>query len=105
MVGATSSGKGVLADLPTPILPKIGGETTREGLIKIHKLINGNVASVTSNIGGIQHRHLALTITSKEYTEQTGFAFVTSLNLSDDTQRMWSAQEKNLELKRFDKTK
>ena len=36
MAGATSSVKGVLADLLTPIIPKIGGEPTREGFIEIH---------------------------------------------------------------------
>ena len=52
MAGATSILKGVLADLPTPILPNISGERTREGLIEIHRLISCNVASVASNLGG-----------------------------------------------------
>ena len=50
MVGTTSSSEGVLADFPTPILPKIGGEPTKEALIKLHQLISGNVASVASNL-------------------------------------------------------
>ena len=61
---ATSSIEGVLADFPTPILPKIGGEPTREGLIDIHRFISGNAASVASNIGGGLHGHLALTMTA-----------------------------------------
>ena len=46
MAGATISVKGVLADFPTPILPKIGGEPTREGLIDLHQLVSDNAASV-----------------------------------------------------------
>ena len=65
MAGATSSVKGILADFQTPILPKIGGETTIEGLIKIHWLISGDAESVASNLGGDQHLHLALTITAE----------------------------------------
>ena len=52
MVGTTSSVEVVLADFLTHILPKIGGEPTIEGLIEIHRLINGNAASVVSNLGG-----------------------------------------------------
>ena len=52
MVGATISVERFLANFPTPILPKIGREPTREGLIKIHQLISGNAASVASNLGG-----------------------------------------------------
>ena len=59
-----SSVEGVLADFPTPILPKIGGEPTREGLIDIHRLISVNSASMASNIGGGLHGHLALTMTA-----------------------------------------
>ena len=36
MVGATSSVNGILTDFPAPILPKIEGEPTREGLIDLH---------------------------------------------------------------------
>ena len=62
-----SSVEGVLAYLPTPILPKIGGEPTRKLLIKIHLLISGNAVSVASNLGGGRHGHINLTMTSKEY--------------------------------------
>ena len=73
MAGATSSVKGILVGFPTPILPNIGGDLTRERLIDIHQLISGNVAS---NLRGGRHGHLALTMTAKEYMEQTGFAFL-----------------------------
>ena len=67
MVGATTSIKGVLTDFPTPILLKIGGELTREGLIKIHRLTSENTASVLSSLGGGWHGHLAPTITIEDY--------------------------------------
>ena len=65
MAGATSSVKGVLVDFPTPILPKIGGEPTRDALIGLQILVSGNVASVASNLGGGGNGHLTLMITSK----------------------------------------
>ena len=76
MSEATSSIEGLLADFPTPILPNIGGEPTREGLIKLHRLVSGNVASMLSNLRGGWHGHLTLKMASKEYAAQTGFAFV-----------------------------
>ena len=83
MAGETSSFKGVFVDFPTPILPKIDGEPTREGLIKIHLFISGNAASVASNYGGGQHGHLALTMSAADYRAQTGFAFVPPHNPGD----------------------
>ena len=38
MSGSTSSVEGFHADFLTPILPNIGGELTREGLIEIHSI-------------------------------------------------------------------
>ena len=76
MAGTMSILKGFLADLPTPFLPNIGGEPTREGLIKLHRLVSGNAASVSSNFLGGRNGHLALTMTSKEYAPQTGFEFM-----------------------------
>ena len=67
MAGATVSVEGVLSDLPTPILPNIDGKPTREGLINIHRLISWTAASVASNLGGGQHRHLKMTMTADEY--------------------------------------
>ena len=72
MARETRSVEVFLADFPTPILPKIGGEPTREGLINLHQLVNGNAASVMSNLGGGRHGH-ALMITAKDYKTQTGF--------------------------------
>ena len=71
MAGARSSVEGILADLPTPILPKIVGEPTREGMINIYRLISGNAASVALNLGGGGHGHIALTMTAEEYMEYT----------------------------------
>ena len=66
MAGATTSVKVVLTEFPTPILPRIDREHTREGLVNLHQLISGNAASVLSNLRGCRHGHLALTITSKD---------------------------------------
>ena len=74
--GKKSRVKGFLVEFLTPILPKIKGEPTREGLIELYQLVSGNEASVSSNLGGGRHGHLAWTTTSKEYAAQTGFAFV-----------------------------
>ena len=63
MAGTTSSIEGVLTDFSAPILPKIGGELTREVLINLHRLVSGNVAS---NLRGGRHGHLALTMTDEE---------------------------------------
>ena len=101
MAGETSSVKGVFVDFPTPILPKIDGEPTREGLIKIHLLISGNAASVASNHGGGQHGHLALTMTDTDFRAQTGFAFVTPHNPGDYPQSMGNAQEQALGTEKF----
>ena len=76
MVGATFSTMGVILDFLIHIHPNIGRETTREGLIELHRLISGNAASVSSNLGGGWHRHLAPTMKSEDYAAQTGFAFV-----------------------------
>ena len=42
-----------------------------------------NVGSVSLNLCGGLHRNFALKMRAKEYMEQTGFAFVTPLNLDD----------------------
>ena len=67
MLNTTSSIKVVLTDFWMPILSNIGGEFTREGLIKLHCLISGNTASVASNLRGGRHGHLVLTITLEDY--------------------------------------
>ena len=97
MVGAKSSVKGVLADFPTPILPKIGGEPTREGLIDLHRLVIWNAASVASNLREGQHGNLALMVTDEEYKAYTRFAFVLPHNPGDFPQSMGNAQEQAIE--------
>ena len=67
MAGATTSVEGFLADFLTPILPKIGGEPTREGLTKLQRLVSGNAVSLSLNLGEGRQRHLTLKITSKDY--------------------------------------
>ena len=96
MAGATRSVKGVLVEFPTPILPKIGGEPTREGLSNLHRLVSVNMASVVLNLGGGRHRHLALTMTRTEYTSQMGFDFVPQNNPGDYIPTMGTAQEQAL---------
>ena len=59
-----------------PTLPNISGESTIEYIIEIHQLISGNVASVTSNLGGGWHGHLALTVTVEDYLVHMGYYFV-----------------------------
>ena len=76
MAWKTISVEGVLEDFPTPIIPMIRKEPTRETLIYLHQLISGNEACVASNLGVIRHGYLTLTITAKEYISQTGYAFV-----------------------------
>ena len=83
MAGATTRVEVVLADLPTPILPYIIGEPTREGRIELHKLVSGNAASASSDIVGSWNGHLTLTTTIEDYAAQTGFAFVPSHDLGD----------------------
>ena len=92
MMGETISVKGVLADFPESILPKIDGEPTREGLVDLHQLISGNAASVAFNFGGGQHRHLALTMMAEDYRAQTGSEFVPPQKPGDYPQSMGSAQ-------------
>ena len=55
------------AYFPTPILPKIVGEPTREALIDLHRIISGNAASAASNLRGGRHGHLALMMTAEDY--------------------------------------
>ena len=91
----------VLANFPTTILLNIGGGQTREGLIEIHRLVSGDVASVLSNLGGIRHGHLALTIMSKEYAAQTVFLFVPFHNPGNYPPTMGNAQEQALVTEKF----
>ena len=88
-------------NLSTPILPKIDGEPTREGLIELHQLISGNAASVASNLGGGRHGKLTLTMTDKDYMEQIGFAFLPPQNSCNFPQSMGSAQEQALGTEKF----
>ena len=101
MAEATSISNGFLLYLPTPILPNIVRESTREALIDIHRLISGNAASIVLNLVGGHNRHLALTITVKEYMEQTGYVFVPLLNPGDYPPTMGTAQEQVLGTERF----
>ena len=101
MAGAKSSVEGVLAYFQTPILPKIGREPTRKGLINIHRLISDNAASVASNFGGVRHGHLGLMMMADKYMEQTVFAFVPPHIPGKYPQSMGSAQEQALGTEKF----
>ena len=96
MAGSTTSIKGFLVDFLTPILQNIGGEPTRKVLIELHRLISGNAASVSLNLGGGRHGHPALTMTSKDYASQTGFLFVMLHNPGDYPHTMVNAQDQAL---------
>ena len=101
MSGAISSSKGGLADFLTPILSNIGEEPTREGLIDLHRLVSGNVASVASKLIGGQKGNLTLTVTTKEYMIQTGFEFVHPHNPGNYPRSMVNDQEQAPETEKF----
>ena len=88
MEGSTSSVERVPVEFLTPIIPKIGGETTREELIDLHQLVGGNAASVALNLGGDHNRHLMLMMNAEEYKTHTGFVFVPPNNPGDYPQSM-----------------
>ena len=56
---------------------------------------------MASNLGGDQNKHLALTITSKEYTAQTGYAFVPTHKPGNYPPTMGNTQEKALRTEKF----
>ena len=101
MVVKANSIEGSLADFPVVILTMIVGDPTGESLIKIHQLINGNASSMALNLRGGRHVHLTLENTSKEYTAQTGYAFVPPHNPGDCPPTKGTAQEKVLGTERF----
>lgn len=68
---------------PTPILPKIGGEPTREPILNIHRLLCQNASAIPTSLGGGNHGHLALTLNNAEYQFRTGNAFVAPVNPGD----------------------
>ena len=67
MTGTTSIIEGVLMDFPAPILPKTGGDRTRETLIEVHRLKSGNVVSMMLKIGGGRQICFELTMTTEDY--------------------------------------
>ena len=103
MSGATSIIEVFLANFPTPILPKIREEPTREGLIELHRLVSGNGAPVLWNLEGGRNRHLALTMTSKEYSAQTGLAFAPPHKRGDYLPTIGDTQEQALIIEKFRK--
>ena len=62
----------VLADFPTPVLPRIIGEPNRQQIIEIHKLLCDNATAV----GPGQFGFLALTLNAVDYNNVTNQAFV-----------------------------
>ena len=101
MAGATTRFEGVFTGLLTPIIPKIGGEPTREGLVELHQLVSGNVASVLPNLGGGRHRYLTLPITSEDYKSQTGFSFVLPHNPGNYPPTIGNSQDQTLGTENF----
>ena len=103
IVGEISSVDGVLADFSSPILPKIGGDLTREALIDLHQLISGNAAPMALNLRGDRNVHLTLTTIAEEYMAQTVYMFVPPNNPDNFPPIMGNAQEKVLGTERFKK--
>ena len=101
MTGTTSRVKGVPTDLPTPILPNIGIDPTREALINLHQFISVNAASVVLNLGVDRNVHLALNITAKEYMAHTGYVFMLPHNPNNYTPIMVTSQDQALRVERF----
>ena len=101
MAGATNSVEGVLAYFMMSILTNIVGEPTRKALIKLHRIIIGNAASVALNLGGGRHVHLELNMTTEDYLAQTGHVFVLLLNPYNYPPMMGTTQEQVLGTRRF----
>ena len=101
MAVETTSAEGVLTDLPTPILPNIDGEFTREGLVEVHQLVSRNMVYVLSNLGGGRHGHLTLTMTSKDYTAKTGFVFVPPHNPGNYPPTLGNTQDQSYGTEKF----
>ena len=103
MLGTTSSSERFLADFPTPMIPKIGGDPTKEALIKLNQFVSINTASVALNLTGVWHIHLTLTITAEEYMAHTGYAFVPPHNPGNYPPTMGTSQEQALGTEGFRK--
>ena len=86
-----------------PILSKTIGEPTREDLIKIHRIIIANAASVMYNLGRGIHGHLVLMMAIEDYIYHTGHVFVPPPNPGDYPPMMGTAQEQALRTKKFQK--
>ena len=76
ITGKTRRVEGVLPDLLTPILTKIGGDPMIYSLIELHRLISENIVSEVSNLRRRQNGDPALAMTADNYMEQTGYLFV-----------------------------
>ena len=103
MAGTSNIVKGFLMYFLMPILIKISVEPTRESLIKIHRLVGGNVVYMASNLVGVWYSHLTLAFTAEDYLVQTGHAFGTPHNTNNCPPMMRAAQEQALGIKRFRK--
>jgi hypothetical protein len=57
----------LIAGFPYSSLPKVTGEPTFEDLKVIRRLLNTNVMSVYSYVGGGRHGHLGIIMTNEEY--------------------------------------
>ena len=76
MAGSTSRIDRVLTDFLTPNITNIFREPTRESLNDINCILRSNAASISSNLGGGHHDHLALTMAAGEYLSQTRHMFI-----------------------------
>ena len=55
------------AKFELPVLEKIHGESSYESLKNLKKQLKTNALSLSSDLGGGEHGHLSLVLTSEEY--------------------------------------
>eukprot|EP00957_Ditylum_brightwellii_P044777 3396843-Ditylum_brightwellii.AAC.1 len=75
-----SSNNAIMDHFPVKDIPRQARMPTWESIQAIHLNLNGNAASVLSDIGGVIHSHLNLTIGGAEYQTCTSHAFVRLAN-------------------------
>jgi len=70
----------IMGAFPSPSLSPIIGLPTYAAIAELHPLLNQNVASVDSDLGGGQHGHLALTVSTAVYATISVVLFVAPVN-------------------------
>ena len=62
----------IISNFPHLITPKIKGKPDRESINKLEKIIQENAAATQTNLGGVQHGYLGLTMTDPACNLVTG---------------------------------